>query len=1251
MKFGETFLDHQIPEWCHQYTNYELLTKLLKQINYSCENSDIWHKSENTINENLEQRSLFSNVYEERLSHSEVKSMLSFFFITLNRDIGKVDKFYNSQFQEYDRRLTHLLLNTRFTDIFSMIRMNDHPKTSFLMLTNQQEYFPRVNDSSSIKLTEPFIDHFNEDFNEIICILIDLRFHFRNLKWYVEWNKRAFTKILEQLDKKIDINHHATYIQFNTLPLSFPNESKIVRRLNLISHILHEISQYINNMQKIPDNSLVDNRNKISFTSDVLELIRIDDSIGLISKLTKKYQSTSLIPTRTLISILNRAALYEAFQCMDKILDILTYLKDPSDINGRNLFHNYIISLGKSLHRLNHSGGAVSNKADEKSSLCSHLLELTIETLQNTTSTQFETFDFANININDSPDSLIFILDKLPLHLRSTLLEYDNHKFTPLHYSAQYGLTSISKVIIEFLIKWDLWDQSILVNNIKASESGENLSPLELAVIGVHPSTLEVLLSFISSRRLLNIQRLLNLSIRLNSVKLVDILFSINYLQVDYCDEETHETSLFLACKLNLFDIAQFLISKGANTEIREQIFGWSPIFIAACKGFEKIVKLLVDNGANCNIFDIDGWTPREHAVFRGHLKIADMIRVNNSFTSTTLKMAPECNGYNINNNHPQFEGIDAYTQSVLSTQVLENTCRSSHSIPSLSADSKLDTSNMNSIGVPKMLPETTKSFGYEYLRPDESMILVTLGSNNTRLPSYAISFNPIQPSKISSTELDMSLSLVISCSDDILKQPIELNLPLDDHMNCISFKVPFKSDSNYTIIFDIVSTDDYVMDTDEDSLNNVLSPVFWNYDLDKNRQQNCLSKSKTLGRGVALLNKVHTSVGDNRRPLSNTITIPILSKESLEIFATIKFEFLIVTPFYHPKALTGRTDTYWKSLVSTRLIGHRGLGKNTNNRTFLQLGENTIESFIAAASLGASYVEFDVQLTKDHVPIVYHDFLVAESGVDIPMHDLTLEQFLDFNNIHKHYKGTDKRYSVDDTDAVIRKIIKNEDNDINNIYSRHHDRMKLTKTFKKNAFKGNSRGHSIASNFITLNELFRKIPQNVGFNIECKYPMLDEAEQEDISRVAIELNHWVDSVLNVVYENAKGRDIIFSSFHPDICIMLSLKQPNIPILFLTEGGTTEMADIRAISIQNAIQFSRKWNLLGIVSAAKPIVKAPRLASVVKSTGLVCITYGVENNNPDIVQLQMNSGVDAIIVDNVSVIKKTLNNYNQQITS
>ena len=130
--------------------------------------------------------------------------------------------------------------------------------------------------------------------------------------------------------------------------------------------------------------------------------------------------------------------------------------------------------------------------------------------------------------------------------------------------------------------------------------------------------------------------------------------------------------------------------------------------------------------------------------------------------------------------------------------------------------------------------------------------------------------------------------------------------------------------------------------------------------------------------------------------------------------------------------------------------------------------------------------------------------------------------------------------------------------------------------------------------------------------------------------------------MLKVVYDNADGRDVMFSSFHPDVCVMLSLKQPSIPILYLTEGGTQTMADIRATSLQNAIRFARSWNLLGIVSAASPIIQAPRLAQVIKSSGLVCVTYGVENNDPENANIEMDAGVDAVIVDNVLAIRKGL---------
>jgi glycerophosphodiester phosphodiesterase len=175
---------------------------------------------------------------------------------------------------------------------------------------------------------------------------------------------------------------------------------------------------------------------------------------------------------------------------------------------------------------------------------------------------------------------------------------------------------------------------------------------------------------------------------------------------------------------------------------------------------------------------------------------------------------------------------------------------------------------------------------------------------------------------------------------------------------------------------------------------------------------------------------------------------------------------------------------------------------------------------------------------------------------------------------------------------------------------------------------------------------------------------MLHESEEQEMDTYAVELNSFVDTVLTKVYDLGKKRNVIFSSFNPDICLLLSFKQPSIPILFLTDAGTSPTGDIRASSLQEAIRFASRWNLLGVVSAAEPLVISPRLVKVVKESGLVCVSYGTVNNDPDKVkvqfpmpntlltsiyeklnycyQLQVDEGIDAVIVDSVLAIRKGL---------
>jgi glycerophosphoryl diester phosphodiesterase len=126
---------------------------------------------------------------------------------------------------------------------------------------------------------------------------------------------------------------------------------------------------------------------------------------------------------------------------------------------------------------------------------------------------------------------------------------------------------------------------------------------------------------------------------------------------------------------------------------------------------------------------------------------------------------------------------------------------------------------------------------------------------------------------------------------------------------------------------------------------------------------------------------------------------------------------------------------------------------------------------------------------------------------------------------------------------------------------------------------------------------------------------MLHESEEEEMDTYAVELNSFVDTILTKVYDLAGRRDILFSSFNPDICLLLSFKQPSIPVLFLTDAGASPVGDIRASSLQEAIRFASRWNLLGIVTQAEPLVLCPRLVRIVKESGLVCVSYGALNND------------------------------------
>jgi len=340
-------------------------------------------------------------------------------------------------------------------------------------------------------------------------------------------------------------------------------------------------------------------------------------------------------------------------------------------------------------------------------------------------------------------------------------------------------------------------------------------------------------------------------------------------------------------------------------------------------------------------------------------------------------------------------------------------------------------------------------------------------------------------------------------------------------------------------------------------------------------------------------------------------LSVPIIDA-SFIVVGSITFHYSIITPFTHT-ALQQCTRRPFPAKPT--LVGHRGSGAEGSRNLVpgsprSHIKENTLLSFEKAGTMGAHFVEFDIHLTADMVPVIYHDFSIAHSGISSPIHSLTLEEFKKIGS-----KMVKKSASLTSLKQYLPPSKLSPDTSVKS-------QLPLP----------------ILDNFPTLKETLQQVPSNIGFNVEIKYPMKDELEQHNLRPV--DRNVYVDCILWTVFEYAKDREIVFSSFDPDVCVLLSRKQPKYPVLFLTEMGTVMRSDPRSNSPDASIHFAVAVGLQGVVCPASFLLRNPQVVEQIKKANLVVATWGRDNNTTTNVDNQLAMGVNGIIVDHVAFIAK-----------
>ena len=325
----------------------------------------------------------------------------------------------------------------------------------------------------------------------------------------------------------------------------------------------------------------------------------------------------------------------------------------------------------------------------------------------------------------------------------------------------------------------------------------------------------------------------------------------------------------------------------------------------------------------------------------------------------------------------------------------------------------------------------------------------------------------------------------------------------------------------------------------------------------------------------------------------------------------------------------------YWNPFYKPLDVGHRGLGKSHHKSLpeyrLSGIRENSLMSFLVAGMLGADFIEFDVLLTSDRVPVVYHDMEIQTSlkghrneaagdPLVVGVHQLTLQHLerchLEFKPKHS-YKL--KEFVQRNMEAILTFT--------------ENGRALLRKRLKQ---KRTPRLLRILETIPTLESLFHCLPVWIGFNIEIKYPI--ECKHRHLRTLAqYELNEYVDRILECVFTHAGKRRIFFSCFDPDVCTALHQKQPKYPVFFLTCAGTcVDFVDERCLTIDKACAFAKAEGLQGIVTESTCILEDPSLVPKIKGQGLVVITWGHENTRLGNVVAQKKLGVDGIISDNIS---------------
>lgn len=191
---------------------------------------------------------------------------------------------------------------------------------------------------------------------------------------------------------------------------------------------------------------------------------------------------------------------------------------------------------------------------------------------------------------------------------------------------------------------------------------------------------------------------------------------------------------------------------------------------------------------------------------------------------------------------------------------------------------------------------------------------------------------------------------------------------------------------------------------------------------------------------------------------------------------------------------------------------------------------------------------------------------------------------------------------------------------------------------------------HFFTSKFMfpTLKEMCTQLDPKLGFNVEIKYPLDLEDGSHEISNHLkwLNRNQYVDRILQELYDCCQDeqRCVIISTFDPNLCSIIRMKQNKFPVLFLTNGVTNKWVpykDARCKNTQRSFSFARAESLHGIVAHAEELTRDMHIINLLfshteKTANFLAYSWGDDLNDLDKRQQLTQLGINGIIYDRIN---------------